>query len=120
MMAGDESHAAHVGRQRVDFVDAARGLQAVVPAAQVEQLEFVGVRRAVFRALEVDAAHPVAVALQVRDQVMADEAARSGHQRLWYCPVMTSVSARLHLSLERRLARGSVAMASPVRPQAQA
>ena len=43
MVARDEAHAAHVGRQRIDLVDAARRLEAVVPAAQIENLEFVGV-----------------------------------------------------------------------------
>ena len=47
MVLRDEAHAAHVGRERIDVVDAARRLQAVVPAAQVEQLELVGVERAV-------------------------------------------------------------------------
>ena len=46
VMLGDEPHAAHVGRQRVDVVDAARRLEAVSPAPEVQQFELVGVGRA--------------------------------------------------------------------------
>ena len=80
MVVGDEAHAAHVGRERVDLVDAAGGFEAVFPAAQVEEHEFVGLGRLVFRVLEIDAAHPVAAPLEVVDEVVADEAAGSGNE----------------------------------------
>ena len=65
MVRRDEAHAAHVGRERVDVVDAAGvACEAVVPAAEVEELELVGVDVGVLGLLEVDAAHPVALRLR--------------------------------------------------------
>ena len=59
--------------------------QAVLPAAQIEQLELVGRGRRVLRVLEIDAAHPVALLLQMSDQMMADEAAGAGDQNASVC-----------------------------------
>ena len=59
VMGRDETHAAHVGSQRVDVVDAACGLEAIIPATQVQQFEFVGSRGFKLRLFDVDAAHPV-------------------------------------------------------------
>ena len=44
VMGGDEAHPAHIRSQAVDLVNAAGCLQAVIPAAQVEQFEFVRIR----------------------------------------------------------------------------
>jgi hypothetical protein len=71
----DEAHAAHVGGQRIDVVDAAGGQQALVEAAEVAQLELVGVRVGVLGTGDVHPPHPVAPLLQRRDEVVADEAA---------------------------------------------
>jgi hypothetical protein len=56
------------------------GLETGVPAPQVEDLELVGVDVGVLGVLEVDAPHPVATLLQIRDEVMADEATRTGDE----------------------------------------
>ena len=75
----DEPHPAHVGREGVDVVDLlavgrrADGLQARVPATEVEEVELVGRRLFELRPLDVDAADPVAALLEVLDEVMADE-----------------------------------------------
>ena len=61
----DEAHAAHIGCQGVHLVHAAGGLQAVVPAAQVEDFEFVGVGGFVFVLLDVYATNPVPLQPQI-------------------------------------------------------
>jgi hypothetical protein len=76
----DESHAPHVGGQRVDVVDAACGQQAVVEAAEVAQLELVSVAHGVLGRTGVHPSHPVAPLLQRRDEMVADEAAGSCDQ----------------------------------------
>ena len=80
VVARDEAHPAHVGRERVDVVDAAGRLEGLLAQAQVADLELVGVDRGVLGHLEVDAADPVAALLEVGHQVVADEAAGSGHE----------------------------------------
>ena len=80
VMRADEPHAAHIGGQRVYLLDAARRLQAVLPAPQIQHLKLVGGGRRVFRILQVSAAHPVTSRLQIIHQVMADETAGTGHQ----------------------------------------
>jgi hypothetical protein len=75
MVGRDEPHAPHVGSQRVDVVDAARGQQALVEAAKVAQLELIGVPHCVLGGTGVHPSHPVAPLLQRRDEVVADEAA---------------------------------------------
>jgi hypothetical protein len=84
LVALDEADAAHVGGQSVDLVDAARRLEAVVPALEVEDLELVRRRRFVFRVLDVDAANPVSLGDEIFDQVMADESAGAGHQDSYF------------------------------------
>ena len=42
MMAGNEPHPSHIRCQSIDFLDAACGLEAVVPSAQVKQFKFIG------------------------------------------------------------------------------
>src|SRR5437868_3595869 len=64
------------------MIDAARGAQAIVPAAQVEQLELVGVGAAILWVLQIDAADPIALALEKGDEVMADETTGAGHKNL--------------------------------------
>jgi hypothetical protein len=70
----------HVGGQRVDVVDAARGQQTLVEAAKVAQLELVGVPYGVLGKAGVHPSHPVAPLLQHRDEMVADEAAGPGDQ----------------------------------------
>ena len=88
MVGRDEPHAPHVGGQRIDVVDAAGGQQALVEAAEVAQLELVGVPNGVLGRTGVHPSHPVAPLLQRRDEVVADEAAGPGdqHTRMnWGC-----------------------------------
>ena len=80
VMAGDETHASHVGRQCVDLFDSPGRLQTVLPSAQIENLEFVRVRRRVFRMLQIDASHPVSLPLQEGYEMVPDEAARTRDQ----------------------------------------
>jgi hypothetical protein len=80
VVGGDEAHAAHVRGQRVHLVDVPGGQQALVPPAQVPQLELVGVHVGVLGTLEVDTPDPVAALLQIGDEVVADEPPGSGHQ----------------------------------------
>ena len=81
MIGGDVADAAHVGREVVNFVNAAaRGQQAIFNLAQVENFHLVGGAGFVFRKFEVGAAHPVAVPLQTFNQVVADETSRAGYE----------------------------------------
>src|SRR5262245_47104874 len=80
MVAGDETHASHVGGERVDLIDASGRLEAVVPSPQIEQLELVCIRGAVLGELDVHAAHPVALLLQEGDEMVAYEATRTCDQ----------------------------------------
>ena len=52
LLIADKTHPAHVGGQGVNLVHTASGLQAIVPAPQVEDFEFVGVGLAEFGALD--------------------------------------------------------------------
>jgi hypothetical protein len=76
----DEPHTAHVSGQGVHMVDAARGQQALVEAAEVSQLELVGVDHGVLGNADVHPPHPVTSLLQRGDEVVADEAAGSRDQ----------------------------------------
>ena len=78
VVGGNKPHSSHVGRQGIDLIHTARGLQAIIPAPQVEQLEFVSVLWAELRVLDVHSAYPVARFLQVCDQMMADETTGTG------------------------------------------
>ena len=80
MIVSGEAHPAHIGGQGVDFVHAAGGLQAVVPAAEVEEFEFVGVGGVVIVGFDIYAANPVAFAFEVGDEVTADESAGAGDE----------------------------------------
>jgi hypothetical protein len=70
-----------VRRQRIDVLDLLHGLETVVPAAQVEEEELVGGRGRVLGALQVDAANPVPLLLEIAHQMMADEPAGPGDDR---------------------------------------
>src|SRR5918997_861969 len=80
MVRRDETHATHIGGQRVDVVDAPGRQQAFVEAAKIAQLELVRIHRGVLRNVEVNASYPVAALLQRGDEVMTDEAAGAGDQ----------------------------------------
>jgi hypothetical protein len=60
VIAGDESHPAHIGGERVYLVDLARGLLAVAPATQIKKLKLIGVRGAEFGIFQIRAPHPIA------------------------------------------------------------
>jgi hypothetical protein len=79
MVRGDIAHTAHVGGQRVQFVDAGSRAPCGRGIAQVEQLKVVGRARRVIRMLHVDSANPRATRFQLRDKVMADESTRAGN-----------------------------------------
>jgi hypothetical protein len=64
-------------------VDAARGLEAGVPAAEVENLKLIGGSGSVFGMFEVDAANPVAESFEVADKMVADKAAGTGDEDLF-------------------------------------
>ena len=75
----DEADAAHVGGKTVNFIDAARGLQAVVPARQVQQLELVRAARFVVGGLDVDAPDPVTAVDQISREMVTNETTRTGY-----------------------------------------
>ncbi len=75
----DKAHPAHVGRQLVDLVKGAvvqgQRCLAVLRLAQVEHHKLVGLRGRKLVLLAVDAAHPVAFALQPLNQMASDKSA---------------------------------------------
>lgn len=58
-MVGDKPHSAHIGGKRVNFLDAARRLQAIIPTPQIKNFKFVSVGLGEFWIFDVHAAHPV-------------------------------------------------------------
>jgi hypothetical protein len=59
-------------------IDAPGGLEALVPAAQVPQLELVGVDRRVLRIVAIDPTHPVAALLEIADEMVTYEPSSPG------------------------------------------
>jgi hypothetical protein len=80
MFARDEAHPAHVRGERVYLIHTTHSDESVVTSSEVEDLELISVRLCELRKLEVNSAHPVSTLLQVRNEVVADEASRPGHQ----------------------------------------
>src|SRR5262249_26312832 len=80
VIGGDKAHAAHVGRQGVNMFDPLCCLQAVFPAAQVQEGKIISLGDGKFRMLEVHTSHPAAKALEVGNQMMPNKTARSRHQ----------------------------------------
>ena len=80
VMGRDVAHPAHVGGERVDLINARRRLHAGLDRAQVADDELVRLRARELGRLQVDAAHPVPVRLQVRHEVVADEPPCPGHE----------------------------------------
>jgi len=77
----DESHPAHVRGQLVHLVERAVAQRqcraAVRRLTQVQHTELVGRGRGKLVLLDIHAAHPIALSLQLLDQVSADETTRS-------------------------------------------
>ena len=90
VMGRDETHPAHIGSQSVNLVNSARGLQAVIPATQVEQFEFVRIAGTILRVFDVCAAHPVPFFTQECYEMVTDKAACAGNKN-------TSLSHGFHL-----------------------
>ena len=61
------------------MLDAARRLQAVRPASEIEQLELLRRRFLVFRALNVNSPDPIPLPHEVLGQVMSNEPTGAGH-----------------------------------------
>ena len=57
----------HIGRERVDFVDAPGGLETVIPSAEIEQLELIDIDLRVLRILDVHPSNPVTIGLESLD-----------------------------------------------------
>src|ERR1039458_1409608 len=80
VMGGDETHPAHVRGERIDLVDVTCRRSAVLPAAKIQEQEFVAVRGTEFRFLDVHAADPVSVAFETAGEMTPDESTRSGNE----------------------------------------
>ena len=76
----DKAHPPHVGSESIDVFHALNGLLAGLPAAEVEQFKLVGGGGGELRLLDIHAADPVALLLQISDEVVADEAAGTGDE----------------------------------------
>jgi len=69
---------AHVGREVVDLVDVPRGLQAVIPPAQIQNLKLIGCGLLVLRVLDIHTTNPGSIALEPAHEMMPDETACAG------------------------------------------
>src|SRR3984957_9135883 len=79
-MGRDESHASHIGGERIHLVDSIGGLQAVFPTAQVQLRKIVRRARLIFGVFQIRAAYPVALFLEITHQMVADKATSSRNQ----------------------------------------
>ena len=64
-MRRDKTHAAHVGGKGVHLIDIAGRFQAVVPATEIEDLEFVRVNLGKLGKFQIDTTHPIAFFSQI-------------------------------------------------------
>ena len=76
----DKTDAAHIGRQRINMINPASGLQAGIPTAKVKNLEFVRGSRFVFGVLYVYASNPVTAIDQGASKMVADKATGARYQ----------------------------------------
>ena len=76
----DVTHAAHVGGERVDVIDALGRLETALAVTQIEKQELVGLGIRVFGRLHVDTPNPVAALFERADEVVADETAGARHK----------------------------------------
>ena len=76
----DEADPAHLGGEAIDLLDPPSRQEAVVELAEVEDLELVGTAGGVLGELLVDPTDPVALVLEVIDEVVADEATGAGDE----------------------------------------
>src|SRR5437867_3657118 len=81
MVRGDESHAPHIRGEGIHLINSPCGLETIIPAPKVQNLEFIRVYPGVFRILYVHSPHPVTFALQIGRQMMPDKPSRSGYER---------------------------------------
>ena len=72
-MRRDKAHAAHIGSERVHLVDSVGSLEAVFAPPQVQYRKLVRRARLVLRMLEIRASYPVALLLEIADQMVPDE-----------------------------------------------
>ena len=82
---GAEAHPAHIRRHGIDLVDVPSCLEAVVPAAQIQQEEFIRRRWLILRSLDVHTAYPVSTLDQVLHQVVTDESTSSSNENSRSC-----------------------------------
>ena len=95
----DEPHAAHVGRQLIDDVEAARverqGRLAGVPVSEIEQAKIVRRSRRELGDFEIRPADPVSFLLEAPNEVTRDEPARATHQGLRHRVTTTMIATVL-------------------------
>ncbi len=79
-MALNEADATHVGRESVNFVDAFRCLQTVLPLRQIQKPKFIRSGRFVFRLFDIDTTHPISMLNQILRQMVANKTTGASHQ----------------------------------------
>ncbi len=80
MVILDESHSAHVRRERIDRSDPAGHLQTVIPPAQVDDLELIGIHIRVFRIFEIGATDVVPLLPEIGHEMMTDKSPGTRNQ----------------------------------------
>ncbi len=85
---GDESHATHVSSQLVHFVKRTlrqgQSCLAILLLPEIQQQEFIGLGLGKFVLLDVHAAHPVSLSLELFHQVAADESSCTTYKSLFH------------------------------------
>src|SRR6185503_16067754 len=79
-VALDEADPAHVRSEVVHMINLARSLQALRPAAKVQELEFVRGGLPVLGHFPVHTTNPIPTVHQVLGEVVPDETTRARHQ----------------------------------------
>src|SRR5262249_27979124 len=80
MIRGNEPHSTHVRRQRVDFLNALGGFEAVLQEPKVPHQKLVRTAPAEFRHLQINTSYPITRLFQIGDKVMSYEATSSSNQ----------------------------------------
>jgi hypothetical protein len=78
---------------------ASSSLEAVIPAAKVQELELIGVSQGKLGKLDINPADPVALLLKISDQVGPDESAGACYENLFHIKIQKATSAFLQNSM---------------------
>src|SRR5439155_22503801 len=76
----NKANPSHVGGKVVDFINTARGNQAILETAQIQNFEFLRGRGPILGFLDIDASNPVPPLHKPADQMVSNETSGASHQ----------------------------------------